>query len=190
MARQGFDLPEQPLQSRQVLLVDMFGPTANAPDGWLDLVIVNSRDILKHLSPFGPAGSVWVIVNNANWTSAPLMSPFTAFPSNWVRTVAVADFTRTGFRVPFIVVSPYAKAHFASHQIYDHTSITRFIEARFGLPALSGRDANATPPFEMFDFANPPFMTPPTIEAHTVVDPEVMAQCGQSLAPMGCEAMP
>jgi phospholipase C len=102
----------------------------------------------------------------------------------------VGDFTRSGFRVPFIVVSPYAKAHFASHQIYDHTSITRFIEARFGLPALSGRDANATPPFEMFDFENPPFMTPPTIDAHTVVDPAVLLQCGQKLAPMGCGAMP
>jgi phospholipase C len=99
-------------------------------------------------------------------------------------------FDRTGFRVPFIVVSPYAKAHFASHQIYDHTSITRFIEARFGLPALSGRDANATPPFEMFDFENPPFMTPPTIDAHTVVDPAVLLQCGQKLEPMGCGAMP
>ncbi|MCI0344789.1 MAG: FG-GAP-like repeat-containing protein, partial [Chloroflexi bacterium] len=83
--------------TRQVRLVDIFGPTANAPDGWLDLVIVNSRDILKNLSPLGAAGSVWVIVNNADWSSAPLMIPFTAFPSAWVRAVAVADFTQTGF---------------------------------------------------------------------------------------------
>jgi phospholipase C len=96
------------------------------------------------------------------------------------------DFETSGFRVPFTVVSPYAKAHFVSHQIYDHTSITRFIEAKFGLPALSARDANATPPFEMFDFENPPFLTPPEISAHTSVDPAVMAQCGQALAPMGC----
>ena len=64
-------------------------------------------------------------------------------------------FDTTGFRVPFIVVSPYARKHFASHVVHDHTAITRFIEALFGLPALTARDANATPPFEMFDFKNP-----------------------------------
>jgi phospholipase C len=96
-------------------------------------------------------------------------------------------FDTTGFRVPFIVVSPYARAHFVSHQVYDHTSITRFIEARFGLPAMSGRDANATPPMELFDFKNPPFMTPPNIAAHTTVDPAVLKQCGQSLAPTTCQ---
>jgi phospholipase C len=95
-------------------------------------------------------------------------------------------FNQTGFRVPFIVISPYARAHFASHTVHDHTSITRFIEARFGLPALTGRDANSTPPMEMFDFQNPPFMTPPTIAATTPVSPSVLAQCKQSLAPLAC----
>ncbi len=92
-------------------------------------------------------------------------------------------FDTTGFRVPFIVVSPYARAHFASHTVYDHTSITRFIEARFGLPALTARDANATPPFEMFDFRNPPFVTPPSLSAHTTAPPAIVSQCKQSLPP-------
>jgi phospholipase C len=95
-------------------------------------------------------------------------------------------FDRLGFRVPFIVVSPYARAHFASHTVHDHTAITRFIEARFGLPALTARDANAAPPMEMFDFENPPFMTPPDIAATTTVPPEILAQCGQSPAPLTC----
>lgn len=95
-------------------------------------------------------------------------------------------FDRTGFRVPFIVVSPYARPHFVSHAVYDHTSITRFIEARFGLPAMTARDANATPPMELFDFEHPAFTTPPDIAAHTTVDPAVLTRCGQSLAPMGC----
>src|SRR5262249_60842279 len=96
------------------------------------------------------------------------------------------DFKHTGFRVPFIVVSPYARAHFASHVTYDHTSITRFIEAKFGLPALTARDANATPPMEMFDFENPPFMTPPNITAHPRPEPNVLTLCAQTPAPMGC----
>jgi phospholipase C len=95
-------------------------------------------------------------------------------------------FDQTGFRVPFLVVSPFARAHFASHEVHDHTSITRFIEARFGLPAMTARDANAAPPMEMFDFASPPRLTPPSIAAHTPVDPAALAACKQTLAPLAC----
>jgi phospholipase C len=95
-------------------------------------------------------------------------------------------FDHTGFRVPFIVISPYAKKHYVSHVVYDHTSITRFIEARFGLPALTGRDANATPPFDVFDFQNPPFSTPPNLTAHTTVPASILQQCGQTEVPLGC----
>jgi phospholipase C len=92
-------------------------------------------------------------------------------------------FDTTGFRVPFLVVSPYARPHFVSHTVHEHTSITRFIEARFGLPALTARDANALPPYEMFDFAHPAFMTPPSIAAHTTAPPAIVSQCKQSLPP-------
>ncbi len=71
-------------------------------------------------------------------------------------------FDQYGFRVPLIVVSPYAKKGYVGHDTYDHTSITRFIEAKFKMPALSGRDANADPFTDMFDWQNPPFVTPPT----------------------------
>ena len=91
---------------------------------------------------------------------------------------ATGAFDRLGFRVPFTVVSPFARRHFVSHTTYDHTSILRFIEARFGLPAMTARDANATPPMDMFDFANPPFMTPPTDLAHgRGVDAALRAHC-------------
>ena len=46
--------------------------------------------------------------------------------------------------------------------------------------------ANATPPMDMFDFANPPFMTPPNIAAHTVSDPVMLARCNQVPVPEGC----
>jgi phospholipase C len=83
-------------------------------------------------------------------------------------------------------VAPYARAHFASHAVYDRTSITRFIEAPFGLPALTARDASATPPMEMFDFSNPPFLTPPVIAATTLAPPAVLATCNQAMAPTTC----
>jgi phospholipase C len=71
------------------------------------------------------------------------------------------EFDRYGIRVPVVVVSPYARKHFVSHTVHDHTSVLRFIETRFDLPALTARDANADPMLEMFDFANPPFVKPP-----------------------------
>jgi phospholipase C len=72
-------------------------------------------------------------------------------------------FDRLGFRVPMIVVSPFAKKHFVGHHVYDHTSIVRFIEARFTLPAITNRDANAEAPWEMFDFEAPPHAAPPKV---------------------------
>ncbi len=96
-------------------------------------------------------------------------------------TPAPGAFDRLGFRVPFIAVSPYARRHFVSHVTYDHTSILRFIEARFGLPAMSRRDANAMPPVDMFDFAHPPFATPPTtLPASHGVDAALRARCNAS----------
>ena len=74
-------------------------------------------------------------------------------------------FDRYGIRVPFAVVSPYARRHYVSHQVYDHTSILRFIETRFDLPALTRRDANADPGLRLFKFAKPSFLVPPALPA-------------------------
>ncbi|MGD0530264.1 MAG: alkaline phosphatase family protein [Polyangiaceae bacterium] len=82
-----------------------------------------------------------------------------------------------GMRVLLIAVSPYAKKAYVGHTVYDHTSITRFIEAKFKIPALTARDANATPPTDLFDFTDPPgFATPPTLTPPTI-DPTELAYC-------------
>jgi phospholipase C len=52
-------------------------------------------------------------------------------------------FARYGFRVPAVVVSPYAKRNYVSHLLYDHTSILAMLERKWNLPALTHRDANA-----------------------------------------------
>ncbi len=71
-----------------------------------------------------------------------------------------ANFDRYGFRVPVFVVSPFAKRHHVSHVVYDHTSILKFIETRYNLPALTNRDANADDMSDFFDFQNPDFSVP------------------------------
>jgi phospholipase C len=76
---------------------------------------------------------------------------------------APAAFDRYGFRVPVVAISPFSRRRFVSHTIYDLTSILRFIETRFDLPALTRRDANADPMLELFDFRRPRFRHPPRL---------------------------
>ena len=71
---------------------------------------------------------------------------------------ACANFNQLGFRVPFVVISPFAKPHYVSHMVGDHTSILAFIEQRF-LPDgshLTLRDQNANRLQDMFDFNGSP----------------------------------
>jgi phospholipase C len=75
------------------------------------------------------------------------------------------------------VVSPFVKAGYVSHFVTDLTSVTRFIENRFDLPAMTDRDANAWPMLDMFDFANPPFVTPPTGAPPATPDPAKQQWC-------------
>ena len=67
-----------------------------------------------------------------------------------------------GVRVPFAVISPWAKPNYVSHVVQEHTAITRFIETLFGLPALTARDANSPALLDLFDFSSctPPMLHP------------------------------
>jgi phospholipase C len=72
------------------------------------------------------------------------------------------DFVYTGYRVPLIVVSPYAKKNYVSHSVADNTAILKFIETRFNVAALTKRDAAQIDMTEFFDFSSPSWMTPPS----------------------------
>jgi len=69
-----------------------------------------------------------------------------------------------GFRVPLIVVSPYAKAHYVSHKMHDFGSILKFIEQNYDLPSLGYADSRADNLFDCFDFTQAPLFFQ-TIEA-------------------------
>ena len=90
-------------------------------------------------------------------------------------------FDHLGVRVPFVVVSPFAKRHYVSHKTFDHTSVLRLIQARFDLPAMTARDANASPPYDFFDFVNPPFVEPPSLP-DPVVNQAELVYCEQEFA--------
>jgi phospholipase C len=79
-----------------------------------------------------------------------------------VTTGPTCDFVYTGYRVPLIVVSPYTKKNYVSHTVADTTAILKLIETRFGVPALTKRDAAQMDMTEFFDFNNPAWTTPPS----------------------------
>ncbi len=71
-----------------------------------------------------------------------------------------------GFRVPLIVVSPYAKAQHISSVQHDFGSILKFIETTFSLPSLGYADAAADDLSDCFDFNQTPlqFQTIPSAQ--------------------------
>jgi phospholipase C len=61
-----------------------------------------------------------------------------------------------GFRVPLIVVSPYARAGYISHVTHDFGSILRFVEDTFSLPSLGYADVAADNLGDCFNFSQTP----------------------------------
>lgn len=86
-------------------------------------------------------------------------------------TGPICDFVFTGYRVPLIVVSPFTKKNYVSHTVADYTAILKLIETRFNLAPLTKRDAAQIDMTEFFDFANPPWLTPPTPPVQNVSNP-------------------
>ncbi|MDA8035622.1 MAG: hypothetical protein M0T71_15915, partial [Actinomycetota bacterium] len=51
--------------------------------------------------------------------------------------------TAAGPRLPFLVISPYARPNFVDSTLVDQSSVTRFIEDNWGLPRLGNGAADA-----------------------------------------------
>jgi phospholipase C len=75
-------------------------------------------------------------------------------------------YDRYGFRVPAVIVSPYARPDYVSPEIFDHTSVLRLVQEKWNLPPLTARDAAATAPLDALDLDSPPaFLKPPSLPA-------------------------
>lgn len=61
-----------------------------------------------------------------------------------------------GFRVPLLVISPYAKQGYIDHRQGEFSSVLRFIEDNWGLKPLTDRDRRAGNLSYDFDFAQEP----------------------------------
>jgi phospholipase C len=125
-----------------------------ASSAWADSVFFLTYDefggMYDHVAPFGttsPDGILPILGTNDICTGT---------------TGPACDFVFTGFRLPNLVVSPFAKKHYVDHTPMDTTAILRFIEIRFGLAPLTARDAVQPNISYFFDFAGKPNLNPPT----------------------------
>ncbi|MGN6799150.1 MAG: alkaline phosphatase family protein [Gaiellaceae bacterium] len=127
---------------------------------------------VAYIAPSGasehPPGSVQsgmrfvrTVVNNLMASSSWKSSAFLLSYDDWggwydhVRPPQVDGFGY-GFRVPALLVSPYARHGYVDHTTLDFTSGLKFIEENWGLAPLTRRDATATSIAGAFDFNEAP----------------------------------
>jgi phospholipase C len=110
------------------------------------------------LGPSWVASIVDAVGKSKFWKSSAIFIMWDDW-GGWFDPVAPVheDYDGLGFRVPLIVVSPYARKGYVTHVQYETASVLRYIEDNFGLPQLSKADARANDPAsDAFDYAQQP----------------------------------
>lgn len=159
------------LQPGAAFMNSLLKALINSPS-WKDSIFIETFDenggLFDHVSPMIDGRPIQELVIGATGqaigpgkypTDAAIMhvpSPDGIKPRDLIPiTDPVDDFVRTGFRVPLIIVSPFAKPHYVSHTPMDYTAVLKFVEKRFNLPSLNARDAAQADMEEFFDFSSP-----------------------------------
>jgi phospholipase C len=100
---------------------------------------------------------VLALMKSKHWNDSVFITTYRE-SGGWYDHVAppVIDSQAYGFRVPTLIISPFAKKGYVDSTVYDVTSILKFIEYNYGLSPLSVRDTNANNMLNAFDFTQPP----------------------------------
>jgi phospholipase C len=121
-------------------------------------------DDSDHVNCYGHYGPSWVsaLVNTVGeskfWDSTAIFVQWDDWGGLYDPVPpAYLDRDSLGFRVPLIVISPYAKHDYVSHVLYETASVLRFAEDLYGLPQLAAADRRANSPAgNCFDFSQSP----------------------------------
>ncbi|HVV77031.1 MAG TPA: alkaline phosphatase family protein [Mycobacteriales bacterium] len=127
------------------------------------------------------AGVVNAVINSPAWRQTLLLwfydehggyydhvPPPRAIPPDSIKPILNGQHAKGGFdlygpRVPAVVVSPWSRPHAVTNVVHDHTSVLRFIEQKWNLPAMTRRDANAHGLLDFLDFSRPRLLDPPAL---------------------------
>ena len=163
----------------QVVFIERGGDTANTDEHPLNNVQMGAAVVANMMNALMKStawpDSVFILTFDEGGglfdhvvpMKVPLPDNVQPFTSNVPFSVEPGDFTDSGFRVPFIVVSPWVKPSFVSHVKTDLTSILKFIELRYQLSPLTKRDGSSaiSDLTDFFDFTTPHLLTPPVLPA-------------------------
>jgi phospholipase C len=151
-------------------------PLMANPDVWAKTVVFFTYDenggFFDHVPPpTPPAGTAGEFV-----TAHPLPSAASG----------LAGPIGLGFRVPMIVVSPFSRGGYVNSDVFDHTSLLRFLETRFGVPVpnlTKWRRRTVGDLTSTLDIGHPD-RSVPALPAAMVDSPAVAAACpdNQSIA--------
>src|SRR5215470_6666587 len=97
-----------------------------------------------------------------------------------------------GFRVPALLISPFSRGGFVSSDPFDHTSILRFLETRFGVevPNLSAWRRGAVGDLTTALNLTAPDTSIPTLPSTTPPISSILTQCANNLAGFTPYAVP
>jgi len=114
------------------------------PDGFLDGHPASSKLIL--FEGFVNKIVSEVKANSTLWANTAILITFDEGGGYWDSGyVQPVDFFGDGTRIPLLVVSKFSTGGHISHSYTDHVSIVKFIEANWGLPAISSRSRDHLP---------------------------------------------
>ena len=118
-----------------------------------------SRGLRRRFGPSWVASIVNAVGKSQFWNSTAIFVMWDDWGGLYDHVPPPSSSTTTGlgFRVPLLMISPYAKKDYVSHVAYETASVLTFAEDVFGLPRLAAADARATSPAaDCFDFSQPP----------------------------------
>jgi phospholipase C len=125
--------------------------------------VIPSGQASDHALTNDGSGPSWVasivnaIGNSSYWSTTAILITWDDW-GGWYDHVppTIINSYEYGFRVPLIVVSPYAKRGYVSHVNHDFGSMLHFVEATFQLPSLGYVDLLADDLSDCFDFTQTP----------------------------------
>jgi phospholipase C len=127
--------------------------------------VMPNLNVSQHNDESNAAGDNWIgkvasaVMASPDWSSTALIITYDDCGCFYdqVPPPLAPDGRQMGPRVPFLVISPYAKPGYTDSTVTSNTgSILAFIESTFGLPALNVDDAKAYNLSGMFNFAQAP----------------------------------
>ncbi len=154
----GFDSYSQHVQSWDQFYSDL--ASNSLPEvSWMSPLGGGAYGVDQHPSYNVTAGEVWLlhvvdaVMNSPAWNSTAIFVTYDEGGGYYDHVPPPSlDGIQLGFRVPLIVISPFAKENYVSNTVLNHGSLLAFIDYNWRLAPLNGFVADSNIPIDFFDF--------------------------------------